>query len=87
MKYLKKFNESKVPSKTDKDFVHSDLFHNIIRYGIYNKYTINPDGSIDVDNNVSFTHMRSSDRFTTQLSNNIGLKWIKASLFHLLKNY
>jgi hypothetical protein len=55
MKYLKKFNESEVPSKTDKDFVHSDLFHNIIRYGISNNYTINPDGSIDVDNNVSLS--------------------------------
>jgi hypothetical protein len=55
VKYLKKFNESKVPSKTDKDFVHSDLFHNIIRYGISNNYTINPDGSIDVDNNVSLS--------------------------------
>ena len=69
MKSYKQFiRESKVPSKTDKDFVHSDLFHNIIRYGISNNYTINPDGSIDVDNNVSFTHdffyMRSSDRLT-----------------------
>jgi hypothetical protein len=64
VKYLKKFNESEVPSKTDKDFIHSDLFHNIIRYGISNNYTINPDGSIDVDNNVSFTSMRSSDRLT-----------------------
>jgi hypothetical protein len=64
MKYLKKFNESEVPSKTDKDFIHSDLFHKIIRYGISNNYTINPDGSIDVDNNVRFTSMRSSDRLT-----------------------
>jgi hypothetical protein len=56
MKSYKEFiRESKVPSKTDKDFIHSDLFHKIIRYGISNNYTINPDGSIDVDNNVSIS--------------------------------
>lgn len=59
MKSYKQFiKESKVPSKTDKDFIHSKLYHQIIFHGISNNYTINPDGSIDVDgefdNSVSF---------------------------------
>ena len=65
MKSYKEFiRESKVPSKTDKDFIHSKLYHRIIYHGISNNYTINPDGSIDVDgefdNNVSFDPSRSS---------------------------
>ena len=65
MKSYKQFiNESKVLSKTDKDFIHSKLYHRIIYHGISNNYTINPDGSIDVDgefdNNVSFDPSRSS---------------------------
>jgi hypothetical protein len=64
MKSYKQFiNESKVPSKTDKDFIHSKLYHQIIFHGISNNYTINPDGSIDVDgefdNNVNFNPNRS----------------------------
>jgi hypothetical protein len=65
MKSYKQFiKESKVLSKTDKDFIHSKLYHKIIFHGISNNYTINPDGSIDVDgefdNNVSFDPSRSS---------------------------
>ena len=65
MKSYKQFiKESEVLSKTDKDFIHSKLYHKIIFHGISNNYTINPDGSIDVDgefdNNVSFDPSRSS---------------------------
>ena len=65
MKSYKEFiRESKVLSKTDKDFIHSKLYQKIIFHGISNNYTINPDGSIDVDgefdNNVSFDPSRSS---------------------------
>ena len=65
MKSYKEFiKESEVLSKTDKDFIHSKLYHKIIFHGISNNYTINPDGSIDVDgefdNNVSFDPSRSS---------------------------
>ena len=61
MKSYKQFiKESKVLSKTDKDFIHSKLYHKIIFHGISNNYTINPDGSIDVDDNVSFDPSRSS---------------------------
>ena len=61
MKSYKQFiKESEVLSKTDKDFIHSKLYHKIIFHGISNNYTINPDGSIDVDDNVSFDPSRSS---------------------------
>ena len=49
---MKSYKEFISESRLD---IHSDLFHNIIRYGISNNYTINPDGSIDVDNNVSLS--------------------------------